>query len=298
MIHHIYDHNYTPWRRKVKQINGAWTYSIDICRHYLPHLDNTIKDEFGEQSIVVSTCAPLSKYPPQDLLDYSGRFGVLVQFLHSYPHNDPLNIIRHTVLKMGRKFDKIIFVVAYKEYANQINAAYKGNKVSAKYLPMRIGALPNVLVNDSPKSRAVWFGNVYKSKKENYAKVQALCKEKGIELITINGGKAYSSRIPQVKSITQQQAWKYCADSSVVFAVGRCALEAYHIGCNVVIVGDKFGGIVNDRADWIKQEETNFNGRVRTGVESWNIPLKNGFIGLSERIHCTSLVSLDKILWE
>ena len=305
MIYHIYDHNFAPWRNRVKRINGAWTYSIDICKYYLPYLEKTVIDEYGEQPIVISTCAPLHKYPPKDLLDYSGRFGVLVQFLHSYPYTDPIEAIKDTVLKFGRKFDKIVFVVAYKQYADEINQVFKESKVVAKYLPMRIGVLPDAQPKAAPKPRAVWFGNVYNSKRSNYRKVKESCDKRNIELITINGGRLYSIKTPQGKSITQQQAWEYCADSDIVFAVGRCALECYHMGCHVVIIGDKFGGLVTSDSDWQLQEATNFNGRIQTG--EYNLPQA---IDVSmerssqyqfqppNKIHCSTLVSLDKLLWQ
>lgn len=304
MIYHIYDHNYAPWRNRVRQINGAWTYSIDICKHYLPYLDKTICDQYREKSIVVSTCAALYKYPPKDLLDYSGRFGVLVQFLHSYPYANPMDAINRTVMTIGGKFDKIIFVVAYKEYADQINRIHKKGKVIAKYLPMRIGVLPEVTPKVTVKPTAVWFGNVYKTKRSNHAKVKELCEKRGIELLTINGGRLFTHRNPNGKSINQQEAWQHCANADIVFAVGRCALEAYQMGCHVIIIGDKFGGIVLDVDDWKKQEQTNFNGRIQTGCYNLTQAIDATMERAAQyryeppdRIHCSTLVSLNKIKW-
>lgn len=259
MIHHIYNHNYLPWANRMKRINGAFTYSQDICKYYLPVLDETIRKERGESSIVVSTCPPLAKYNPKCILNTNEKYDVLVQFLHSYPYTHFLDVLQNTMNLYKNQFEEIIFVTAYEEYAKIINQFGHGKGVSARFVPMRIGSVPVVRQNPPKQNRAVWFGNIYDDKVSIYKQVTRTCVKAGVELITIEGGKLGG------KQITQQAAWQIMSDSGIVFGVGRCALEAYSMGCYVIIAGAKFGGTVITEGDWKIQESTNFNGRLHTG---------------------------------
>lgn len=303
MIHHIYDHHYLPWSKRIKRINGALTYSQDICKHYLPVLDRTIKKERGESSIVVSTCAPLYKYNPPAVLNYDKKYDVLIQFLHSYPYTNFLTILSETFRKYSARFDEIIFVSAYQEYVDIINKYGEKKNVSARFVPMRIGQIPKVNRNQFKTNRAVWFGNIYDDKKGIYNQVIKACKDLDMELVTINGGKLNNH------PITQQASWQIMSDAGIVFGVGRCALEAYALGCEVIIAGAKFGGtVIYGSKDWKIQESTNFNGRLHTGHDTIKEALLDAKKTLvnhgrfpiqgSGRIYCESLLDeKGDVLW-
>jgi hypothetical protein len=131
------------------------------------------------------------------------------------------------------------------------------------------------------------------------------CQELKVELITIREGKYYDRTHRNGRGISQHDAWQVCANAGVVFAVGRCALEAYAMGCEVVVAGDSYGGTVLDYSDWETQERTNFNGRVHTGFEEIKSAVEYSII-VAERqriklpydLHCETVVSSGKVLWE
>lgn len=303
MIHHLYTHDWAPWRSRVQKINGAWTYSVDIVKHYVPHIAATLKAEGIEGPIVVSTCGLLHKYGNTDVMQHTGKWAAVVQFLHTWPRQNALAVIYDIHRKFSSKAEHVIVVCAYHDYAQQINNAFKTTNLSARFLPMRIGPMPEIKPKGRKKRQAVWFGNLYSSKKQTHERVKAECEKHKIELITIADGKIYDYYTPKGRSIAQRNAWQMCANAGLVFAVGRCALEAYALGCRVIVAGDEFGGTVEGRGDWQWQEWTNFNSRKTTGsvsiadaVQHAITTTKKPYI-CQDRIFCTDMVQNGIIKW-
>lgn len=307
MIHHLYTHYWQPWSNKMKRINGAFTYSADICEFYIPHLKETIDRDYGEGSIVVSTAAPFSKYNAVDVLNQQGQFDYLVQFLHNYPKLSPLAQIEQTQIRYGQKFHEIIFITAYRQYADLINQYSGKGQLSAKFLPMRVGRVKPLKPKGNHVQTAVWFGNVYSEKKLMYELIEKTCRSLGVKLITIKDGKMYTPDKSKGQGISQRDAWQVCANSGIVFAVGRCALEAYSLGCHVIICGNTFGGVVRNEQDWNQQESTNFNTRTFTGpytiIQAIDEAVKERALQIEpyvnrDKIFCESLVSSGLIKLE
>ena len=303
MIHHLYTHDWHPWRSRVSRINGAWTYSKDIVKHYAPHIEATLKSMGIDGPTVVGTCAPLSRYEAKDVTTHGDKFAALVQFLHNWPRENALTPIFDLQRRYQSKCEEIIVVSAYKDYADEINRNMKGN-VRAVFLPMRVGHVPELKPKGAKKREAVWFGNLYSSKTETHAKVKEECKKRDIELITIADGKIYDYHTPRGRSINQANAWQACANAGLVFAVGRCALEAYALGCRVLIAGDAFGGSVEGPGDWGIQEATNFNSRKSTGYWMISDAVKHAATTeekpyiCRDRIFCEDMVKDGIIQWQ
>lgn len=306
MIHHLYTHDWHPWRSRVSRINGAWTYSKDIVQHYVSHIESTLKAEGIYGPTVVSTCAPLAKHVPQDVIQNATKYTALVQFLHTWPRERPMQPIQELFAKYAGRVNNLIVVSAYWDYHQAINKEYKGSFLSSRYLPMRIGDMLDIKRKGPEKKNAVWFGNLYSAKSQMHEQVKRRCKELGVDLITIAEGKIIDYHSPRGRGISQREAWQICANSKMVFAVGRCALEAYALGCHVIIVGDAFGGTVQNYEDWLTQESTNFNTRKHTGHQNLTDAIKTiasekftttPYI-CHERLFCSDMVKNGVIQWK
>lgn len=306
MIHHLFTHDWHPWRSRVSRINGAWTYSKDIVDHYAPHIDKTLKVEGIDGATVVSTCAPLTKHVAKDVTQHGSNFAALVQFLHTWPREKEMEPIKALHVQYQHKADQIIVVTAYYDYFYAINRQMKKTNVTARYLPMRIGDMPALRHKGPERNTAVWFGNLYSAKTETHKTVRHMCKLEGIELVTIADGKIYDHHSPRGRGIGQHEAWQVCRNSRMVFGVGRCALEAYALGCHVIVAGDGYGGTVDGFEDWLIQESTNFNTRKHTGRIELLDAIRNinavkytspAYI-CADRIFCKDMVKDGVIQWQ
>jgi hypothetical protein len=292
MIHHLYSHDYGQWRKGVTRSNGAITYSQDIVNKRLALLLNDLELHGlinANQSLIISTCPLLSKFYLPEIKNNYSRYGCMIHFLHTYPYKNPTEVISQIVNTYNSNIDRWIFPVAYQKYAKEItdwgvkNAA---GRVVGYFLPMRLGSAPKVSQSRkfdqyiSDGVNLVWFGNIYQRKKDMYSKIMNYCVINKINFLTIASDKLYVTNgvYSHTCAINQVEAWRLCQLAGNVLAVGRCALEAYALECNVMICGDGWGGYVENAADWVAQESINWNSRVLTPlqeVSAKNDPLKS-----------------------
>jgi hypothetical protein len=257
-------------------------------------------DEYSDRLNVVSTCPVLCRVRPKELMDNpEHKFGCIVQYLHSYPYNNPLGVVEDSLKAFQDKCEELVFVVAYAAYAEEINRYSeqhtKGTKIRAIFQPMKINDEPLKYRSNESKGyeglHVVWFGNIYRNKGALYGDTIRFCMEKNINLHVISDGK-YRRPNGKATIITQKDAWRVIQSVGRVMAVGRCYLEAIALGCKAIVVGQKYGGYVRSMEDFEAQHSTNFNGRIVTG----SLSMEDAIEGLAERdSYFNKITLLDQV---
>ncbi len=245
----VLDHTTPEWILRQKRTNGAETYSADLVKYQIPKLRAVLPT-----NTIVSTCPRFSS------VRVNGTYDLAVQYLHTFPYNDPLTYVRRIKRRLPFRAKKFIFITAYKQFETIMRRA----GYNAVYIPMSIDveAMREFAETDDqsrPEHRIVWFGNVTKEKAQTYVQVQNAADKLGYKCDVISRMRFNSS-----KDITQQEAWQIVEKYRYAVAVGRCALECFGLGLKVLIAGREVGGLVMNNADKESQIETNFNARYPT----------------------------------
>ncbi len=255
----VFDHKFPEWRRRYNRLrheNGANTYSRDLVRHQIPHWQKWADNQ--NKRVILSTCPLLSRVNHK-----IKEADIIVQYLHTYPYLEPLNVIRKYCEKVKAK--RIMFLTAYKAYEKLMT----GSGFEAYFVPMTIDArlLPTMKPMRHP-DKILWFGRIDDSKKKVYRELSELCANR-FEFDTIA-----NSRFNRRK-ISQSEAWQIASNYKYGVGVGRCALEMYALGLKVLVAGVKVGGLVMNENDYQLQSETNFNGRYHTFSDDLEECLEN-----------------------
>jgi hypothetical protein len=246
----VFDHRYKAWDEKRTKVNGAYTYSMDIEKFYLPHIKN-----LGKRTIV-------STAPPFNFCDYEAPLDdceLAVQFFHKYPYleTDKSYMVEKVLnwLKIRGFGGKLVIVTSYKSFADYLTIKYP--QITTVFFNMVVDVTDLPIKKEDARHRGIWFGNSY-SKKDTYKK--NICSEFNrnnypLDLIQ-DGHYNYNPLSSDPHEILSHYTWGV--------GVGRCALEMLAIGLNVMVSGEHFGGIVSSYDDLFTQSNTNFNGRQIT----------------------------------
>lgn len=236
----VYDHLHPQFKNRKRRTNGAVTYSINIVRFQARNW----AEHIGPSGILLTA-------PKAAKVGVRSR-GPIVQYLHEYPYEDAVQYARKASPSTSTRF-----IVAYRDYAEELRAA----GLDAKFVPMAIN-IDSVreCASDQPKTRDfLYFGNIIGAKKEPYYRLMHDLEKRGIKCDRISADKFNGQyRVSHTEALEIVSQYRY------VFAVGRCALEAYALGCKVLIYGRQFGGIVATAKDADEQAATNFNSRKFT----------------------------------
>lgn len=241
----VIDHNTQRWLVRYKNSgreNGAATYSREIARFHMPIWEKY----FGHTNMLIATTPLITA---EDLEPHTD---IIIQYLHSYPYEQPLVSVKEAVRAAGGR--RIIFVTAYQ----QMQKLMEVRGYEAIYIPMAIDTsiMPEPLKRRDPK-RIIYFGNLLHGKREFLPKLKIELRKQGIELDTI-ANNLFNGR---QKLKDQSEVWNKVKQYEYGIGVGRCALEMYALGLKVLIAGREFGGIVTCGAEFEQQLQTNFNGR-------------------------------------
>jgi len=256
----VFDHTYPLWNAQRTKTNGAFTYSKDIVKNYLPVLQQKEIDQ--NIKILVSTATQLNKCT----FDFVDDIDLAVQFLHKYPYGEPTEKkqIQDVLdwLKVRKFNGRTIFVSSYQAYVDKINKWFAG-QAEAVFIPMTVdmsGYDTNKQKISRHENRVIWFGNSYADKNKYLNTVAQWLVRSGCHLDIIqNGAYNYSTPIE-----SHSQMYDILSQYKYGIGVGRCAIEMIELGLNVVVCGQHFGGAITDTYDYQAQVKNNFNGRTIT----------------------------------
>lgn len=245
------DHTEPGWaarysRSHVRQgrENGAATYSREIVAHHIP-----VWRQVLPAGSVVASCPLLTG------LDVRGE--VAVQYLHTYSYLDPLGQAREVAGWMAGRCSRLVFVTAYRSLALRLEAA----GFEALFVPMSIDVdrvRAHASVPEHEHGRAVYFGNVTRSKVVEHRRTVGILEARGWVVDVLSDGCLNG------RKLTQGEAWRQVSRYRYGIGVGRCALEMQALGLRVLVSGAEFGGLATTEGEWLAQRATNWNGRVVT----------------------------------
>jgi hypothetical protein len=245
----VFDHTYEDWDKKRTKVNGAYTYSLDIAKFYLPHIKS-----LGKKAII-STAPPFNTCNFEAPLD---DVEIAVQFLHKFPYLETerrqmiFNIMQWLEIRNFK--GDLIIVTSYQSFKTYLQINFPTIKSVFFNMVVDVDELPTI--NNNVK-KGIWFGNSY-SKKDTYKRniiTEANKLSSPIDLLQ-DGHYNYGELTKPPHEILKSYKWGV--------GVGRCALEMLAMGMNVIVSGEHFGGLVSCEEDFIVQSNTNFNGRQIT----------------------------------
>lgn len=265
----IIDHTFRPWVARKRQENGAATYSRDILDVLIPRLTEDLHGHHPDRDILISTAPPLAQVADPYLLH--DRPELVIQFLHTYPYQDPMEPIKALLNRFPDS--KVILVTAYLAYEIRINLwaidQELQHRVKSVFVPMFIQ--PEQILNqvgrrwlrhDKSEKRIIYFGNLYKAKSQEYYRIRQGLERAGWKVDVIS-----KSRLNGMgPELARVDIWKLISQYRYGIGVGRCALELYTLGLKILISGEHWGGLCMDTSDFYIQQKTNFNGRVITST--------------------------------
>jgi hypothetical protein len=205
---------HTIFPSTVQYTHGRSTYVDDFHKIITPVLEDTFK--IGEVSPDV-VWSPIRI--PSEYMDKYPDAHFLIN-LH-----DDAGVI-HSI----RDGVKCTFITHYK----RILAEYK-DKIDVRFIPMSIDTevLPDVV----PKTQdsMIYFGNVYKNKKDKYEELKREYKFDTLSYSYYNDGKV---------RLSQKECWDIVSKYEYGMGVGRSAIEMLCMGLKVRVGGRKYGGKV------------------------------------------------------
>ncbi len=276
----VITHEIPSWQKRKRYENGAATYSRDIVNTQLHHLlDYFSFEPYKGKNVIISTCPLISELSEAEL-KYK-KPDIIIQYLHSFPYDASIEYIKD-IIKKSRFPNKNQwwFITAYKSFADLINAS----GFRATFIPMMIDT-SEIPEPDNHQNMAVWFGNIYPSKKSQFKTITSHFKKAGIKMSVISKGRLNSKR-----PVSQKDAFEIIRKYKYGVGVGRCALEMYKMGLKVLVMGAEFGGIVMNDDDALTQLYSNFNGRVIT----WNRNIEE-CIDMLQYSHSPEIPSISEI---
>lgn len=257
----IITHELPSWQIRKKRQNGAATYSQDIVKN----TKSTWLELFGkDDSVILSTCPLFSDVPAVALK--SNHYRLAIQYLHSYPYQNPIEYIRNIIDKAPFQADRYVFLTAYEAYFSEINnwADQNNLPVVCWLIPMLIDTT-QILQLDTPSEKTdekkiIYFGNLYKQKAVHYHQLRKVVQDQGFQIDVISNSRFNNDR----KILSQTEIWQIISRYKYGIGVGRCAMEMYALGLKVLISGAHFGGLCMNETDFDQQHKTNINGRIIT----------------------------------
>lgn len=244
---YLLDHTEKYWVERVRRVNGSMTYSEDLVVHQVPMW----KEKLLETDIL-STCPKFSE------TDTPGKFTTAIQYLHSYPYNNPIAHVANIAHNLPFSTDKIIFLSAYRDFVHVLN---NYSHLKAIYVPMAIDV--KKIQQHKQKivhtDRIIYFGNVIQNKVNLFNIIRRMCADEGFEFDYIS-----NNRLNATTDLTTEDAWKLISTYKYGIGVGRCAQEMMALGVKVLLLGHKFGGLITNDEEYQRQLATNMNGRIVT----------------------------------
>lgn len=284
----VIDHTEPKWSARYAskgRENGAATYSRDILKHHIPIWEKFLAlTSLDLNKVVISTCPLVSEIEGKLPADTQ----LVIQYLHTYDYADPFGIVKEVMKRYPNT--PVWFVTSYKAFAIQMELL----GVTALWLPMMIDATeinktPKPTPDNRYKDRVIYFGNVTQPKYRTYHNIKNELMKAGWTVDTISNN-LFNNQEP-VK--TQPAAWEILKDYQYGIGVGRCALEMYALGLQVIIAGAQFGGIIIDETDAEAQLKTNLNGRIVTFDRDFSACMRA--IPMSQRLNATEENMVPKI---
>lgn len=267
----IIDHNSEPWSSKYRsknRQNGAYTYSIDIVKFYIPIIQRLLKN--SSRDALVSTCGQiLPCHHPED-------YDVRIQWIHDikmiYNYVDALKD------SSSEEKKRWLFVVSSQSYAELLS---KVNLYSV-IIPLAIDAeevRKYKVPADKNNRDIIYFGNVYREKTEQYYKIWETLTRLGWNLTTISmrdiSPLEGHANPPKTLKIKGAEAWKEISRYKYGIGVGRCLAEMYALGLKCLVSGNSFGGIVMSSNDAKEQLLRNYRSDAYTFTDSIETALEN-----------------------
>jgi len=249
------NHTDRDWLARKITTNGAETYSIDLTKYQIPHWEKLLRN-----NDIISTC------PLFYNTTVNGSYRVAVQYLHSYPYENPVLYARKVEKAIDAKH--IIYLTAYKEYEKIL----KFMDMKAVHIPMSIDstAICQYMGHKDNNNRIIYFGQIRANKKLLAVKIKEACKQLGMTFDSIS----YNVFNGTTK-LTQEEIYHTLTRYNYGIGVGRCAQEMMALGVKVLIGGIKFGGLMTNDEEYDKQLATNMNGRIITYSPSIRECLEN-----------------------
>jgi hypothetical protein len=275
----LINHEDPIWRAAYLQHgreNGAATYSREICQFQIP----VWEEEFPGLDLTISTC-PLLHGEPGTARDRGLPGGELaVQYLHEWRFRQPQRAAVALNSSLRRFYSRVAFVVAYKGLQRILEA----EGLTALYVPMSIDvqSVAQYRLENNAKRYSkslAYFGNITRQKAQHYHELERTAPSAGW--------------VFQKVGLRQPQAWEELARYQYGVGVGRCALEMAALGLKVLISGRSYGGLVMDHGDYLRQQSTNFNGRIVTGAAT----LRQGLQLLPQSMLWTPMDSREATEW-
>lgn len=253
----LIDHTNEVWIKKVRRINGAFTYSKDLVKYQIPKWENVL-----DKNDLISTCPKISE------VGVEGEYNTVIQYLHSFPYISAIYRVQLVHNCPRYKYKRMIFMSAYKAFANQINA----NGMRAIFVPMAIDVneIKSYQQEKIYDDRIIYFGNVVQNKVGIFNKLKTICPQLGLEFDYISNDKFNDKQ-----SLTREQILKKISQYKYGISVGRCAQEMMALDVKTIIAGQKFGGLITNEEEYQMQLDTNMNGRIVTHTENIGTAIKN-----------------------
>ena len=250
----IFDHTYAPWAiNSGGGNNGAVTYSKDLVRFQVPLWKQVLPKDLR---VILSTAPRFSHIERKDVKPY---YDVAIQYLHTYPYKNPLQYIDEIVANRQFTCEKTYFLSAYLPYVKYLNSVLD-SEFEAVYVPMTIDTTVVPTINTDAQYRMMYFGNLYTNKYDAFEVVQKTAAQIYLHFDHIAFNKLNGTQDMH----SQTDIWDKIRQYKFGAGVGRCALEMMAMGLQVVICGQKFGGIMLNEQDFQRQREVNMNGRIIT----------------------------------
>jgi len=250
----IFDHTYLPWAKNSGSgNNGAVTYSKDIVAFQIPKWKQFLPKDLD---VIISTAPRFSHIERKDVKLF---YDVAIQYLHTYPYKNALQYIEEIVKNKPFVATKMYFLSAYLPFVKYLNSVL-GDDIEAVYVPMSINTNVVPTINANASNRMMYFGNLYMNKHDAFEIVRKTSDQIYLHFDHI----AFNKFNDTIEIYSQDGIWHKIRQYKFGAGVGRCALEMMAMGLQVVICGQKFGGIMLNEQDFQRQREVNMNGRIIT----------------------------------
>lgn len=255
--------------------NGAATYSRELCQFQVP----VWEDELPGLDLTISTCPLMHGEPGRRKRPLPGG-DLAVQYIHEWRFRQPQRAAVAIASALQGSYSRVAFVVAYKG----LQALLAAEGLTALYVPMSIDVQrvqQYRLPDNAPRyeDRLAYFGNVTRQKAQHYHELER----------TVPSSRLVFQKI----GLRQPQAWAELAKYRYGAGVGRSAMEMAALGLRVLISGRAWGGLVMDHSDYLRQQSTNFNGRLWTGAAT----IRDGLRLLPQSTLWTPMDSREATEW-
>lgn len=241
--HPVWTKNYDICFAQKGCTNGAYTYSIDICKHHIPVIKSEL-EKTKYSKILISTVETLS---PEIIVKGTD---LIICYMHETIIRDMKKIEFHKDIK-----EKIIYIVSRQ-------SSYKAIKSIGKdviFLPMAIDVelldgYRELYENKYQDKRVIYFGNKYLKKNKMYEDTKLWFQSKGwifdeICYNRFNGGDLLTR--PDILHIISK--YKYGIGE------GRAVLEMNALGVKTLICAGGNQGIMTSDEDFEIQKQHNYS---------------------------------------